>query len=164
MKVIWMTGLSGAGKTTLATRLVSLIEKSILIDGDVMRSGLCSDLGFDFDSRRENIRRLAHISKFLFDKGFSPIVPVICPTEELRNLAKEIIGVDNFFLVYIQCDLDTCKRRDVKGLYAKVTKGEIENFTGIDSTFEEPTKPDIIINTSVYSVEDCLREVLKSLI
>lgn len=160
MTVLWMTGLSGAGKTTLAKAFQPYISNSIVVDGDVMRGGLCSDLGFDQRSRKENMRRLAHVSKFLDDSGLTPIVPVICPTNELRNFVADIIG-SAFCLIYVKCDLETCKQRDVKGLYAKVARGEIKDFTGIDSLFEEPLNPDLVIETKDVPLSHSLGKLLK---
>lgn len=158
--VIWMTGLSGSGKSTLAGELEQkLHEKGILtfiIDGDNIRSGLNSDLGFDNDDRKENIRRISEVAKLLSEAGVLTIAAFISPFRSERRTARELIGEDNFLEVYVKCDLSECEIRDVKGLYAKARNGEIKEFTGIDSPYEEPLKPDLTIDTSEMNLEDCV--------
>lgn len=161
--VIWMTGFSGSGKTTIANRLRDKYCSCTVLDGDIMRTGLCSDLGFDVDSRKENIRRIAHVAKIMSDTGImNVIVPVISPTNEIRNMARDIIG-EKFFLVYVKCPLNICATRDVKGLYAKVKSGEIKEFTGISSPFDEPINADIVVDTSLEPVSASVDNILSAL-
>ncbi len=157
-RVIWMTGLSGAGKTTLAKnleeRLFDLGYFSQVLDGDNIRSGINNNLTFSEADRYENIRRIAEISKLFLDCGIITINCFISPTEEIRNMAKSIIGRGNFIEVFINASFDVCETRDVKGLYSKARRGEIKNFTGIDSPFENPAKPDIEVMTDKLSIEE----------
>lgn len=156
---IWLTGLSGAGKTTISYQLHRIFKEnnipSYVLDGDVLRNGINSDLGFSEEDRRENIRRVSHIAKLLMNAGITPIISLISPFKRDRELAQSIIDSKHFFEVYIQCSLETCIERDPKGLYKKVFAGEIHNFTGIDSPYEKPESPDIMINTETTSVQDC---------
>lgn len=148
--VLWMTGLSGAGKSTIAYALEKkLQEEKILcevLDGDVLRNGINQGLGFTETDRKENIRRTAEIAKLLCANNFIVICSLITPTNDLRHIAKTILG-DKFKLIHISTSLETCKKRDVKGLYGKALKGEIPNFTGISAPFETPEEPDVIIDT-----------------
>ncbi len=150
-KVFWMTGLSGAGKSTLANILAgNLWERGFfveILDGDNLRSGLCSDLDFSIEAREENIRRVAEVAKLLVANGIIVIVSFISPTRKIRALAKKIIGKNDFVEIYINTSLEVCEERDVKGLYKKARKGEISDFTGIHSPFEAPGYPDIEIST-----------------
>jgi adenylylsulfate kinase len=159
-KVIWFTGLSGAGKTTLATGLVDFCRdknlSSILIDGDDVRSGLSSDLDFSENSRYENIRRIAEISKLLLKQLDCVIVSTISPAEELRDAAKKIIGDDQFVLIYVSTPIKICIKRDSKGLYKKSNAGLIKDLTGIGSKFEVPENYDFIIDTSETNKKDAL--------
>ena len=159
-KVIWFTGLSGAGKTTLATGLVDFCRdknlSSILIDGDDVRSGLSSDLDFSENSRYENIRRIAEISKLLLKQLDCVIVSTISPAEELRDAAKKIIGDDQFVLIYVSTPIETCIERDPKELYKKSNAGLIKDLTGMGSKFETPEKYDFIIDTGVKNEKDTL--------
>lgn len=161
--VIWMTGLSGAGKTSIANELeILLFSKNIqsyILDGDNTRMGISADLDFSDTSRIENIRRIASVSKLMNDAGLVVITSLISPFEQNRELAKKIIGDENFILVYVKCDLETCEKRDVKGLYKKARNGEIKNFTGIDSDFEVPKHPDIIIDTKNNTIDDSVRQI-----
>ncbi len=167
-KVLWFTGLSGAGKTTLSLE----VEKEILkkgyftkyFDGDVMRTGINKDLGFTEADRKENIRRIAEITKIFLDSGIIVICGFITPTEEMRNIAKNIIGKNNFIEIFVNCPLSECEKRDVKGLYARARKGEIKNFTGIDSIFEPPVNPDIEVFTAEWSIKKCKKHILKTVL
>ena len=163
-KLIWFTGLSGAGKTTLALGLQQLIESegvsSKFLDGDVLRQGINSNLGFSPADRIENIRRVAEINKLFNEMGICTINAFISPTEELRQLAKQIIGADNFIEIFVNASLATCEKRDVKGLYAKARAGLIPNFTGIDSAYEVPQDADFIVETDSYSVEQSLKTIV----
>ena len=147
--VIWLTGLSGSGKSTIANlvdqQLFRMGVRSYFLDGDNLRSGLNQDLGFSNDDRMENIRRVAEVSKLFIDSGSLLFCSFISPSNEIRSLAREIVGRDFFHEVYIQCKLSTCEARDPKGLYKKARQGLIPQFTGIDSPFEEPASPDLLI-------------------
>lgn len=158
-----MTGLPCSGKTTLALRLKEELNKlgfrAVHLDADVIRQHLNSDLGFSLKDRRENIRRIACVAKLFNENGNLVITSFVCPTEELRALAKEI--VPNFCLVFIKCTLDTCKKRDVKGMYRKAMAGQIKEFTGISSPFEEPKEADIIVDTDRNSIDHCIKEILE---
>ncbi len=141
-KVIWMTGLSGSGKTTIAKYLdEALYNKGYvaqILDGDNIRSGINSNLTFSEEDRKENIRRIAEVSKLFMNCGIIIINSFISPTEEIRKMALDIIGQENFFEVFVNAPLEVCEKRDTKDLYAKARRGEIKNFTGIDSPFEFP--------------------------
>ena len=141
-KVIWMTGLSGSGKTTVAKGVERYLHSqgilNQLLDGDNIRVGISSNLTFSSEDRAENIRRISEISKLFLNCGIVTLNCFVSPTIEIRNIAKEIIGAENFIEVYINASIDTCEERDVKGLYQKARKGEIKNFTGISAPFEAP--------------------------
>jgi adenylylsulfate kinase len=156
MNVLWLTGLSGSGKSTIANELVALGYFNI--DGDVLRSGLCNDLGFDEQSRKENIRRAAHLAKMISSK-LPVAVSLISPYNSDRQKAKEIIG-NEFKEIYINCSIDICKERDPKGLYEKVNQGLIKNFTGIDAPYEAPTNPDLILNTDELTLTECIEKII----
>ncbi len=163
-KVIWLTGLSGSGKTTIASYLEkSLHQKNIItkvFDGDIIRKGLNKDLSFSNEGRMENIRRIAEVSKQFVECGIVVICAFISPTKEMRKIAADIIGKNDFVEVFVSCPLNVCENRDPKGLYKKARKGEIPNFTGIDSPYEAPEKPDITINTNETTVEQAGNIVL----
>jgi adenylylsulfate kinase len=160
---IWLTGLSGSGKSTLAKHLeLALHGKRFfvkLLDGDNMRFGVNKNLGFSDADRLENIRRVAEITKLFVETGIITINSFISPTEEIRTLAKSIIGEADFNEIYIDCPLDVCEKRDVKGLYKKARAGEIKNFTGIDSAFEVPLDPAFTINTAELSIEESAKQL-----
>jgi len=162
--VIWLTGLSGAGKTTIAINLEKeLYLKGYLtqiLDGDNIRGGINSDLDFSAAGRYENIRRIAEISKLLIDSGVIVICCFISPTNLLRNMAKNIIGTDNYKEIFIKSPIDVCEKRDVKGLYKKVREGKIKQFTGIDDIYEEPQKADLIIDSSNITIEESVKKLL----
>ncbi|BDD00002.1 adenylyl-sulfate kinase [Persicobacter psychrovividus] len=159
-KVFWMVGLSGSGKSTLARALENaLFEKgfkTMLLDGDNLRTGINNNLGFSQEDRTENIRRAAEVSKLFASSGLVTICSLISPTEKIRKMAKEIIGQDTFEEVFIECPIEVCEQRDVKGLYAKARKGEIKDFTGISSPFEAPTDADIVVNTAAHELNESL--------
>lgn len=155
---IWMTGLSGSGKSTIAQGLEKrLHENGILasiLDGDNVRSGINNNLGFSEDDRTENIRRIAEINKLFLANGIVTINCFVSPTIQIRELAKQIIGEQDFFEVYINASFDECAQRDVKGLYKKALNGEIKNFTGLDAPFEAPTKAALEIKTAEQNIEE----------
>ncbi len=162
-KVIWMTGLSGSGKTTIALGLERVLyEKGFLtqvLDGDNIRSGINNNLGFSAEDRYENIRRIAEISKLFVNCGIITINCFVSPTVEIRENAKKIIGKDDFVEVFVNTPLEICEQRDVKGLYKKARSGEIKNFTGIDAPFEPPQNPDIEIKTENKTVDESVQEL-----
>jgi len=164
-KVIWLSGLSGSGKSTISTFLVGIFEKhgilAVNIDGDDLRKGLNKDLGFSYDDRLENIRRAAEIAKILSNQGIVPICSFISPTHKIRNIAKNVIGDELFIEIFIDCPLAVCELRDVKNLYKNARKGLVKNFTGIDSEFENPKNPDFTINTSEMTPEKCAEDIFK---
>ncbi len=165
--VIWLTGLSGSGKTTIANELELQLEtmgiKSYVLDGDNIRTGLNKDLGFSDDDRKENIRRIAEVAKLFSDSGTLTITAFISPFIQERKKAKEIIVADNFIEVYVNASLEICEKRDVKGLYKKARAGEIENFTGIDSIYEEPVHPDLIVDSGKATIHTCVSKILFTL-
>jgi adenylylsulfate kinase len=167
-KTIWLTGLSGSGKTTIAKelrkKLINLGIKVKNIDGDELRAGICSDLGFSIEDRKENIRRTAEIAKMFNHEGFFTACSFISPTERIRNIAKKIIGRENFIEVYINTPLNVCEHRDPKGLYKKARQGLIQNFTGIDAPFEEPINPNIIVSTINQTIEQCANQIYNSIL
>lgn len=161
---LWFTGLSGAGKSTLANalemRLAEAGHYTMLLDGDNVRMGLNSNLGFKEADRIENIRRIAEVSKLMNDAGLICLTSFISPFEADRERAREIIGEDSFIEIYISTPIEECAKRDVKGLYKKAYAGEISNFTGINSPYEEPKNPDITIDTTKFSIEEAVEEIL----
>jgi adenylylsulfate kinase len=167
-KVIWFAGLSGAGKTTLAKRLEEeLFNRNFMVqilDGDNIRSGINNNLSFSEEDRKENIRRIAEVSKLFLNCGIIAINSFISPTREVRHLAREIIGKEDFIEVYINAPLSVCENRDVKGLYAKARKGEIKDFTGIGSPFEEPEEADLEIHTDLLTIEESVEKLMEFLL
>lgn len=165
--MLWFTGLSGSGKSTVAIALERELHRRGLLcrilDGDNIRSGINSNLGFTEEDRRENIRRIAEVSKLFVDTGIITIAAFISPTEELRQLAANIIGEADFKEIYISTPLAECERRDVKGLYAKARRGEVKHFTGISAPFEAPTHPALSLDTSVCSLEESVAQLLRLL-
>lgn len=160
--------ISGSGKSTIAIALEQLLTKKgylcQILDGDNIRSGINSDLGFSKAERTENIRRIAHICKLYNHTGIITLACFVSPTEELRRLAREIVGNIDFVQIYISTPLAECSRRDVKGLYAKALRGEIADFTGVSAPFEVPADADITIDTTLRSVESCAEEILSQTI
>lgn len=163
--VLWMVGLSGSGKSTLAKALEKDLHEegflTQLLDGDNLRTGINNNLGFTEEDRMENIRRAAEVSKLFMNCGIVTICSLISPTAEIRKMAKEIIG-EGFMEVYVNCPLEVCEQRDVKGLYKKVRNGEIKNFTGVDSPFEEPANPDIEIKTDQVELDTCRKYLFET--
>ncbi len=164
---IWFTGLSGSGKSTLSGMLKEQFDQmdisAIILDGDLLRQGLNKGLGFTEADREENIRRVAEVTKLILGSGVHVICAFISPTHRIRELARNIIGKRYFFEVYVSTPLETCINRDPKGLYSKALKGEIENFTGIDSPYEAPLAPDLTICTDNLSPALCTDMILKKL-
>lgn len=158
---IWLTGLSGSGKSTIAAALDQWFYKqqirSYILDGDNTRMHLNRDLDFSREGRKENIRRVAEVAKLFNDAGVVVISSFISPFEEDRNAAKTIVGAENYIEVYIATPLETCIQRDAKGLYAKAQKGEIKDFTGINSPYEVPSHPDIVVDTTTATIETSLK-------
>lgn len=165
--MLWFTGLSGSGKSTVAIALERELQRRGLLcrilDGDNIRTGINANLGFSADDRKENIRRIAEVSKLFVDTGIITIAAFISPTEELRQMAARIIGTDDFKEIYISTPLEECERRDVKGLYARARRGEVKNFTGISAPFEAPKHPALSLDTSKLSLEESVAELLKLL-
>ncbi|MEI4520631.1 MULTISPECIES: adenylyl-sulfate kinase [unclassified Pseudomonas] len=164
---LWLTGLSGAGKSTIANALeLALVKRgrhTYLLDGDNVRLGLCKDLGFSDADREENIRRIAELAKLFMDAGLIVITAFISPFQRDRALARDVIGDEKFIEVFIDTPLAECERRDPKGLYGKARSGVIKNFTGIDSVYESPLDPDVRVNTLEESLETCVAKILDCL-
>lgn len=163
--MIWFTGLSGSGKSTIAIALERELHKRGLLcrilDGDNIRSGINNNLGFTEADRVENIRRIAEVSKLFIDTGIITIAAFISPTNDIRQMAAEIIGEEDFVEIFVNTPLEVCEQRDIKGLYAKARKGEIKNFTGISAPFEAPVNPDLSLDTSSLSLEECVNRLLE---
>jgi len=162
--VFWFTGLSGSGKSTIVEgverKLFDLGYFAQVIDGDNMRSGVCKNLSFSIEDRRENIRRIAEVAKLYNNSGVIALCSFISPTIEIRKMAQEIIGAPSFSEIYVNADLAVCEDRDVKGLYKKARAGEIKGFTGIDSPYERPINPALEINTSSQDKAESIKTVL----
>lgn len=162
---VWFTGLSGSGKSTIAIALERRLSQmgifSRILDGDNIRTGINRGLGFSEEDRKENIRRIAEVCKLFTETGIVTLAAFVSPTNELRNMAREIISADDFAEIYVATPLEECERRDVKGLYAKARRGEIKDFTGISSPFEAPIAPTLSIDSTGRDVEECVDEVLK---
>lgn len=165
--MLWFTGLSGSGKSTVAIALERELHRRGLLcrilDGDNIRTGINANLGFSAEDRRENIRRIAEVAKLFVDTGIITIAAFISPTEEIRRMARNIIGADDFREIYISTPLAECERRDVKGLYARARRGEIEHFTGISAPFEAPAHPALSLDTSRLSLEESVERILAML-
>ena len=163
--MIWFTGLSGSGKSTIAIALERELHKRGLLcrilDGDNIRSGINNNLGFTEADRIENIRRIAEVSKLFVDTGIITIAAFISPSNDIREMAANIIGKDDFLEVYVSTPIEECERRDVKGLYAKARRGEIKNFTGISAPFEAPAHPALTLDTSALSLEESVNKLLE---
>lgn len=163
--VIWLCGLSGSGKSTIANATERVLHQqgraTVILDGDNMRAGLNANLGFTDDDRLENIRRIAEVAKLFAAQGLITLVSAITPRGELRDVARGILGED-FFEVYVKASFEACAQRDVKGLYAKAARGEIQNFTGKDSSFEEPMQADLVLDSESLSLEECVDALLQA--
>ena len=162
--MLWFTGLSGSGKSTVAIALErALQDRGLLcriLDGDNIRSGINANLGFSAEDRRENIRRIAEVGKLFVDTGIITIAAFISPTEEIRQMAEHIIGRDDFKEIFVSTPLEVSEQRDVKGLYARARRGEIQNFTGISAPFEAPEHPALSLDTSKLSIEESVKKLL----
>lgn len=162
--MIWFTGLSGSGKSTVAIALERELHKRGLLcrilDGDNIRCGINNNLGFSPADRVENIRRIAEVGKLFVDTGIITIAAFISPNNDMREMAAKIIGKDNFVEVYISTPIEVCEQRDVKGLYAKARRGEIKDFTGVSAPFEAPQSPDLDLDTSSLSLEESVNSLL----
>lgn len=158
--MVWFTGLSGSGKSTIANQLeVYLNEQGFhtyCLDGDNIRKGINNNLGFTEEDRNENLRRVAEIGKLMLDAGLICISAFVSPLQKDRDLVKQIVGQDNMIEIFVDTPLEVCEKRDVKGLYAKARRGEIANFTGIDAPYEKPIEPDIVIKTEHVEVNEAV--------
>lgn len=167
-KVVWMCGLSGAGKSTIAAGLEKILFKNgylaQILDGDILRAGLNRDLSFSEDDRMENLRRVAEISRLMLSCGIISINAFISPTQESRKMAKEIIGQGDFIEVYINAPLEVCESRDTKGLYAQARNGLISDFTGVNAPFEPPFAPDIEIQTDRLTIDESIQRLYNYLL
>lgn len=161
--MVWLTGLSGSGKSTIAIGVERELQRRGLLcrilDGDNIRCGINSNLGFSEADRRENIRRIAEVGKLFVDTGIITLAAFISPNKDMRAMAADIIGTDDFLEVFVSTPLDVCEQRDVKGLYARARKGEIKQFTGISAPFEAPERPALTLDTAVLSLGQCVRQV-----
>ena len=162
--MLWFTGLSGSGKSTVAVALERELHRRgrlcRLLDGDNIRTGINAGLGFSAEDRRENIRRIAEVGKLFVDTGIITLAAFVSPTEELRTLARDIIGAADFKEIFVATPLEECERRDVKGLYARARRGEVKNFTGISAPFEAPQNPALVLDTTDTPVEESVGKVL----
>lgn len=161
---VWMTGLSGSGKSTIAKGLERYLHDlgflTQILDGDNIRAGINNNLGFSEEERTENVRRIAEVSKLFINCGVITLNCFVSPTIKMREFAKSIIGDENFIEIYVNASLNDCEKRDVKGLYAKARAGEIKNFTGIDAPFEAPIDPSLEINTSDLTIDASIQRVI----
>lgn len=162
--ILWFTGLSGAGKSTLAHAVEERLHlsgcRTFVLDGDNVRHGLCGDLGFSDQDRRENIRRIAEVAKLMLEAGVITLTAFISPFNAERQQARELVSTDDFVEIYCKCDIAVCEQRDVKGLYKKARIGEIAQFTGISSPYEPPLNPELVIDTDMFSLDECVEQVL----
>lgn len=166
--IIWFTGLSGSGKSTIANELEKILHqlciRTFILDGDNVRHGLNKDLGFSDEDRKENIRRVGEVAKLFIDSGTLTLATFISPFQEERDSIRKMVKPDEFLEIHVKCDLNVCEDRDVKGLYKKARNGEIKKFTGIDSPYEPPSNPDLTLNTDTSNVEECVNTILNYLI
>ncbi len=165
--LLWFTGLSGSGKSTIANELEIFLNKknyhTYILDGDNTRKGINSDLDFSDSSRKENIRRVGEMANLFLDAGVIVIAGFISPFASDRQKVRELVGEENFVEIFINCPLEICEKRDVKGLYAKARKGEIKNFTGIDSPFEEPENPELVLHSNQETPEESTEKIIEYL-
>jgi adenylylsulfate kinase len=163
--LLWFTGLSGSGKSTLSDRVeqefYSRGFKTYLLDGDNIRHGLNNNIDFSEEGRRENIRRIGEVSKLFMDAGIIVLTAFISPFREDRDRVRRLVAPGSFMEIYVECPLEVCEQRDVKGLYAKARRGEIPNFTGISSPFEEPLQPEITVHTAEDDIATCTNQIIE---
>lgn len=163
-RVLWFTGLSGAGKSTLAHAVDKTLhlqgKKTTVLDGDNVRHGLCADLGFSPDDRRENLRRIAEVAKLFAESGIITLAAFISPMREDRAMVKRIIGENDFMEIYVQCPLDVCEARDAKGMYRKARAGELSDFTGISAPYEAPEDARLVLQTDIQMLDKCVMQVV----
>lgn len=163
--LVWFTGLSGSGKSTIALGVERELHRRGLLcrilDGDNIRSGINAGLGFSVADRKENIRRIAEVGKLFVDTGVITLAAFVSPTNAYRQLARDIVGTDDFLEVYVSTPLEECERRDVKGLYARARRGEVRDFTGISAPFEAPQHPALTIDTSIQSLDVSVNQVIE---
>ncbi|MFV1992885.1 MAG: adenylyl-sulfate kinase [Acidiferrobacterales bacterium] len=161
--VVWFTGLSGSGKSTIAHSVEEKLHlkpvRTYVFDGDNVRHGLCSDLGFSIEDRAENIRRIAEMCKLFIDTGVIALTAFISPFKKDRAFVKKLLG-DDYIEIHCDCSVETCEQRDVKGLYKRAREGEISDFTGISSPYEIPDAPDLVLNTDNMNLDDCVAETI----
>ncbi|MDL1969963.1 MAG: adenylyl-sulfate kinase [Candidatus Desulfofervidaceae bacterium] len=167
MKTIWLTGLPASGKTTLGKLLYNYLSsingnKVEWFDGDIVRRTFYPELGFTKEERFENVKRISHLAKILNKHGIFVIVSAIAPYKEMRKMAKEIIG--NYIEIYLKCPIEVCKKRDPKGHYKKAEKGEIKNFTGISDVYEEPKRPDVVVETGFFDPLECINKIVEKIL
>ncbi len=166
--ILWFTGLSGSGKSTLANAVNAALFKkglsSYVLDGDNIRHGLCKDLGFSDSDREENIRRIGEVSKLFLDAGIIVLTAFVSPFRSDRDKARSLVKQNDFLEIYCSANLDVCEKRDTKGLYAKARAGQIQDFTGISSPYEEPQNPDLKIDTGLRNLDECVGDVISKLI
>jgi adenylylsulfate kinase len=165
--VLWFTGFSGSGKSTIANEVAYSLYKmgklAYVLDGDNIRHGLNKNLGFSPEDRDENIRRICEVSKLFADAGFITCTAFISPYKKMRDYCREILDPGRFFEIYCKASLETCEKRDPKGLYKKARERKVKEFTGISAPYEEPEKPDIIMDTDKYNVKECVEIILNKL-
>ncbi len=166
--VLWFTGLSGSGKSTLAhcveEELYQLGCRTIVLDGDNVRHGLCGDLGFSDVDRKENLRRIGEMSKLFVEAGVITLTAFISPFSDDRNRVKSLMGQSEFIEIFVDCSIDICEKRDTKGLYKKARKGEVANFTGVSSPYEPPENPDLVVDTGSQTLDESVKLVMNLLI
>nr|WP_319271799.1 adenylyl-sulfate kinase [uncultured Draconibacterium sp.] len=166
-KVIWFTGLSGSGKTTVSSALEKkLFEMGYftqLLDGDNIRTGINNNLGFSQEDRLENIRRIAEVSKLIMNCGVIVLCAFISPTDKIRNMAKSIIGEDDFIEIFVDTPIEVCEQRDVKGLYEKARKGIIKDFTGVSAPFDKPADANVVIDTSLVPLDESVEKIFEAI-
>jgi adenylylsulfate kinase len=162
--VVWLTGMSGAGKSTIARAFVEQLQtqglQAILLDGDILRTGLNSDLGFSDVDRTENLRRVAHVAALFCEQGFIAVTATISPEPEHRRDARRIVGKHRFVEVFVSAPLEVCEKRDPKGLYRRARRGEIPGFTGVDAPYHPPATPDVELRTHEIAVNDCVTQLI----
>lgn len=166
--ILWFTGLSASGKSSIANAVAQKLfeqgNQSFVLDGDNIRHGLNKNLGFDEESRKENIRRIGEVSKLFVESGQIVLTAFISPYKEDRNVVRALVEENEFIEVYVQCSVEECERRDLKGLYNKARKGEIPNFTGISAPYEAPDHPELVVDSEKFSIEECANQIIDFLV